>query len=92
MVLVLEGTSVALATHAAGNIQKSLGLPDTAFRYLNSHGELDIGHIDFYRKLMDKVIDAGDQDDVIHAAKVFYRLYGAIFRALPMQKIKEEGQ
>ena len=34
MVLVLEGTSVALALQAADRIQAGLGLPDTAFGYL----------------------------------------------------------
>ena len=86
MVLVLEGTSVALATHAAENIQKTLGLPNEAFSYLNSHGSLDVGHVDFYKGLMNKLDDADDQQAVIHAAKMFYRLYGDIFRALPMIK------
>lgn len=38
MVLVLEGTSVALATKAAANIQQALKLPKNAFSYLTSHG------------------------------------------------------
>ena len=42
MVLVLEGTSVALATRAANSIQTSLDLPRNAFSYLLSHGDLDI--------------------------------------------------
>jgi len=84
MVLVLEGTSVALATHAAENIQKTLGLPNAAFSYLNSHGSLDVGHVDFYKGLMNQLHDADDKQAVLHAAKMFYRLYGDIFRALPM--------
>ena len=43
MVLVLEGTGVALATQAADVIKASLDLPDTAFSYLRSHGSLDVG-------------------------------------------------
>jgi len=86
MVLVLEGTSVALATHAAENIQKTLALPTAAFSYLNSHGSLDIGHVDFYKGLMNKLDNTEDQQAVLHAAKMFYRLYGDIFRALPMLK------
>ncbi len=43
MVNVLEGTSIALATQAAGSIQQGLGLPPTAFSYLSSHGALRSG-------------------------------------------------
>lgn len=86
MVLVLEGTSVALATHAAENIQKTLALPKEAFSYLSSHGSLDEGHIDFYEGLMNKLDDEGDKQAVLHAAKMFYKLYGDIFRSLPVIK------
>ncbi|MDX8397821.1 MAG: iron-containing redox enzyme family protein [Mariprofundaceae bacterium] len=86
MVLVLEGTSVALATCAAENIQKSLNLPKEAFSYLSSHGSLDVGHIDFYQGLMDKLDCDGDKQAVTRAAKQFYKLYGDIFRALPVLK------
>ncbi|MFQ5345022.1 MAG: TenA family transcriptional regulator [Mariprofundus sp.] len=89
MVLVLEGTSVALATNAAGNIEQSLGLPKTAFSYLNSHGSLDIGHVDFYEKLMNKLDLESDKQAVIHCARMFYKLYGDIFRSLPL--IRREG-
>ncbi len=84
MVLVLEGTSVALATHAAENIQQSLNLPMTAFTYLNSHGSLDISHVDFYEKLMNRLELDEDKDAVEHCARMMYRLYGDIFRSLPM--------
>lgn len=36
MVNVLEGTSIALATHAADSIRERLALPETAFSYLSS--------------------------------------------------------
>ncbi|NWF39141.1 iron-containing redox enzyme family protein [Mariprofundus sp. NF] len=84
MVLVLEGTSVSLATHAAGNIEKSLGLPKQAFSYLNSHGSLDVEHVDFYEKLMNRLDSEQDRAAVIHGARMFYKLYGDIFRALPI--------
>ncbi len=84
MVLVLEGTSVALATNAAEKIQKKLKLPDTAFSYLSSHGSLDIEHMGFYEKLMNQVIDTDDQHTIIHAAKMFYKLYGDVFRSIPV--------
>jgi len=82
MVLVLEGTSVAMASTAAEVIEKRLGLPHNGFRYLNSHGALDQGHIKFYENLMDRVSDPEDQKMVIHCAKMFYQLYGDIFRSL----------
>ena len=85
MVLVLEGTSVKLATEAAKNTQRNLRLPDNAFTYLTSHGALDISHMDFYAGLVNRLEDAADRAFVIHAAKRFYRLYGDIFRALPLQ-------
>ena len=55
MVLVLEGTSVALATRAADVIETTLGLPKKAFRYLRSHGSLDVEHTGFYEGLMDRL-------------------------------------
>lgn len=82
MVLVLEGTSIALATNAAERLQKNLGLPDTAFSYLSSHGSLDIEHMGFYEKLMNQITDTDDRNIIIHAARMFYKLYGDIFRSI----------
>lgn len=84
MVLVLEGTSIQLATHAAQTIQHSLGLPDTAFSYLSSHGSLDIEHMKFYESLVNRLDDENDQQAVIHVANMMYRLYGNVFRSLPL--------
>jgi hypothetical protein len=84
MVLVLEGTSVALALHAADRIQQALRLPDGAFSYLRSHGELDREHTAHFAQLMDLLDDPADQQAVIHAARMFYRLYGEVFRSLPL--------
>lgn len=82
MVLVLEGTSAALATHAGKAMQQSLALGKEAFSYLNSHGSLDVGHMGFYESLIDRITDPDDQDCLIHSAKMFYKLYGDIFRDL----------
>lgn len=84
MVHVLEGTSVSLALMAADQIQKPLGLPDSAFSYLRSHGTLDREHTAHFELLMDRIEDAGDQDAIVHAARAFYRLYGDVFRSLPL--------
>lgn len=82
MVHVLEGTSVSLATRAAASIQKSLGLPNNAFSYLNSHGSLDIEHVQFFETLMNQVSNPEDQAIILHCAQRFYCLYGDIFRTL----------
>jgi len=84
MVLVLEGTSVALALSAAERIQQALRLPDAAFSYLRSHGELDREHTAHFARLMDLIDDPADQQAIVHAANMFYRLYGEVFRGLPM--------
>jgi long-subunit acyl-CoA synthetase (AMP-forming)/pyrroloquinoline quinone (PQQ) biosynthesis protein C len=84
MVHVLEGTSVSLALMAADAIQKPLGLPDAAFSYLRSHGTLDQQHTATFGLLMAQVDDPRDQADIVHAARAFFRLYGEVFRGLPM--------
>ena len=84
MVLVLEGTSVQLATHAAETMRESLNLPASAFSYLSSHGSLDISHMDFFRSLMSRLEDKDDQQAVIHMANMMYRLYGDVFRSIPL--------
>ena len=63
-------------------IQQSLNLGNDAFSYLTSHGSLDLEHVDFYESLINKIEDADDQACLIHAAKMFYKLYGDIFRDL----------
>ncbi|MCC6247389.1 MAG: iron-containing redox enzyme family protein [Rubrivivax sp.] len=84
MVHVLEGTSVALALLAADAIQRPLALPDRAFSYLRSHGSLDVEHTAHFARLMDRIDDAADQEAIVHAARAFYRLYGDVFRSLPL--------
>jgi len=85
MVLVLEGTSVGLASEVADAMQASLGLPDQAFSYLRSHGTLDISHMKFYQRLVNRLHLEQERRCVLHAASRFYTLYGNIFRALPIQ-------
>ncbi len=85
MVLVLEGTSVNLATPMGQLIQHKLRLPEKAMSYLYSHGSLDQSHIQFFRQLMERVEDEADQQAILHMARVMYQLYGNMFRALPME-------
>jgi pyrroloquinoline quinone (PQQ) biosynthesis protein C len=84
MVHVLEGTSVSLALMAADAIQRPLGLPDAAFSYLRSHGTLDQQHTAHFALLMEQIDDPRDQADIVHAARAFFRLYGDVFRSLPL--------
>lgn len=85
MVLVLEGTSIALATQAAQAIKINMGLPDKAFSYLTSHGSLDISHMQTLESLLNRLDQVDDQQAIIQTARVMYRLYGDIFRSLPFQ-------
>ncbi|MBI3042519.1 MAG: iron-containing redox enzyme family protein [Betaproteobacteria bacterium] len=82
MVLVLEGTSTAVASRAAEALMGSLRLPPAAFTYLTSHGELDVGHTRFFATLVDRFDHAHDRETLVHCARVFYKLYGEVFRAL----------
>ncbi|MBT7950501.1 MAG: iron-containing redox enzyme family protein, partial [Gammaproteobacteria bacterium] len=88
MVLVLEGTSIKLATRAADTIQKTLGLEQNAFSYLQSHGSLDIEHMDFLESLINRIEDADDKQSILHAANNFYYLYAEIFRTLEKNKAR----
>jgi len=92
MVHVLEGTSVALALLAADRIQGNLGLPASAFSYLRSHGTLDQEHTRHLARLLDTLDDARDRAAVTHAAKMFYKLYGDVFRGLPLPAARVDTQ
>ncbi|WP_417530322.1 AMP-binding protein [Marinobacter lipolyticus] len=84
MVQVLEGTSIELATPLARQIQEQLQLPDQAFSYLYSHGELDQDHFEFFRDLMNNITDPADQQAIIDSARVVYRLYGDMLHRIPL--------
>ncbi|MGZ9044986.1 MAG: TenA family transcriptional regulator [Telluria sp.] len=83
MVHVLEGTSTALATNAADTMREALALPPQAFTYLSSHGSLDLEHVVFFEKLVNRLTRPEDQQAVLHVARMMYRLYGNVFRSLP---------
>jgi pyrroloquinoline quinone (PQQ) biosynthesis protein C len=82
MVHVLEGTSISIADNAANTIRETLSLPKKAFSYLYSHGALDLEHVKFFENLMNRIDEPADQAQIVHAANVFYALYGDIFRSL----------
>jgi hypothetical protein len=87
MVLVLEGTSAAIATRAAETIAAQLELPRCACTYLLSHGSLDARHVGHFDALIDRLDDFADRAAVQHTARMFYRLYADVFRALPRVEI-----
>lgn len=82
MVYVLEHTSTELATGAANTLKTKLGLSQSAFSYLYSHGSLDLEHIAFYEKLVNRLDQKQDQSAIIESAQAFYTLYGNIFASL----------
>jgi long-chain acyl-CoA synthetase len=86
MVHVLEGTSITIADNAAEKIAEGLALPQGCFSYLTSHGALDIEHVAFFKDLMNKVDDINDQNQIIHCAKVFYKLYADVFKNISTER------
>lgn len=92
MVQVLEGTSIELATPLGEAIQKQLGLPDNAFSYLYSHGALDQEHFEFFRNLMNEITDEDDQQAIIEAARMVYRLYGDMLHSIPLPVSSRESR
>jgi heme oxygenase len=82
MVYVLEGTSVALASRAAGALQSALDLPRSAFSYLSSHGALDVTHLGDFEDLVNRLERPADQDAIVHCAKRVFGLYGNVLRGV----------
>lgn len=82
MVHVLEGMSVALAQRAATSIAARVGLGagGGGFRYLSSHGGLDVQHVAFFQELVDGIERPEARQAILATARVIYRLYGDIFR------------
>jgi len=82
MVYVLEGTSVSMALLAADRIQQKLGLPNPAFTYLRSHGELDKEHVHHLAGILARLDAQEDRDAVVQCARAMFWLYGNVFRSL----------
>jgi pyrroloquinoline quinone (PQQ) biosynthesis protein C len=85
MVFVLEGTSTAMASTGAAAVQRSLGLPRSAFRYLNSHGALDLEHMEFFKGLMNRIDDPADQQAIIAMARDMFGLFGGVFASIELE-------
>ncbi len=86
MVFMLESTSMQIATNGAEAVKMALDLPQSAFTYLFSHGSLDIEHMAFFKKLMDKIVDPEDQAAIIEVANDAFRLFANVMRAIPHDK------
>jgi pyrroloquinoline quinone (PQQ) biosynthesis protein C len=83
MVHVLESVSVELAGGAAAALQRSFGPADGAgFRYLASHGALDLHHTSLFRDLVNGLRAPAAAPAIIDGAAMTYWLYGNIFRDL----------
>ena len=83
MVFMLESTSIQIANHGADAVKSKLGLPQTAFSYLYSHGALDIQHMKFFEELVEKVTDPADQAAIIEVANNAFRLFANVMRSIP---------
>lgn len=83
MVFMLESTSMQIATRGAASIQSALDLPDEAFSYLYSHGELDQTHMEFFRNLVSRIEGAGDQQAIVEVARNTFRMFANVLRSIP---------
>ncbi|WP_404710141.1 AMP-binding protein [Sphingomonas sp. MMS24-J13] len=88
MVYVLEGTSIVMASHGAGAVRASLGLPETAFRYLTSHGALDQDHMVFFENLMNRIEEPEDQAAIIAMAEAMFGLFGGVFAGIELEAMR----
>ena len=86
MVFVLEGTSTQLATRGAEALMRSLNLPENCFRYLTSHGAIDIAHMKSFQRLMNRMDEPRHQAAIIHMAKRIYVLFADVFRSIPHER------
>lgn len=83
MVFMLESTSTQIANSGADAVMKNLALPKSAFTYLYSHGALDIEHLKFFEKLVNRVTDTEDQEAIIEVARNTFQLFANLMRAIP---------
>lgn len=86
MVFMLESTSIQIANNGAEALKNKLGLPQSAFTYLYSHGALDIEHMKFFESLVSKIDDPEDQAAIIEVAQNTFRLFANLLNAIPHEK------
>ena len=83
MVFMLESTSTQIANKGADAVKEKLKLPQKAFSYLYSHGELDIGHMKFFEETVNQITDPEDQKAIIEVAQNTFRLFANLLRSIP---------
>jgi len=83
MVYMLESTSTQIATKGADAVKSSLNLDRDAFSYLYSHGVLDLDHMRFLEKTVNRITDPQDQDAIIEVAQNTFMLFANVMRAIP---------
>jgi long-chain acyl-CoA synthetase len=89
MVFMLESTSTQIANKGADAVKEKLKLPQKAFSYLYSHGELDISHMKFFEETVNQITDPEDQKAIIEVAQNTFRLFANLLRAIPhTQQVK----
>ena len=93
MVLVLEGTSVDIASAGADAVRKRLGMEGQSkgFSYLTSHGAIDQEHLVFFQKLVNTVKGTENQRAVIDTANMVYQLWGEMFSKLDVDAQNKEA-
>ena len=81
MVHVLEEISANYSGRVAKAVAERLGITDGAgFRFLSSHGTMDLHHVAGFRELVNQITDPRDYEAIIDAANVNYALFGALFK------------
>lgn len=86
MVFMLENTSVQIARQGANALKQGLELPDDAFTYLYSHGSLDIEHMKFFEKIVNRITDKEDQLAIIEVANNTFRLFANVMSSIPHKR------
>jgi pyrroloquinoline quinone (PQQ) biosynthesis protein C len=85
MIHVLEGMAVALASNAVQAMRRTVAVSGEAgFKYLTTHSDLDVGHAQFFERLVDE-IDPSHLPLVVESTRDFYVLYGNLFRDLDVR-------
>lgn len=90
MVHVLEGMSALLASRAAEALRAAFGNGDErGFRYLASHGALDVDHVAFFQDLVNRREMRANGEVIVDCANTIYWLYGNIFRDLEQRYLEK---
>ena len=87
---MLESTSTEIATTGADSLKNALKLPKNAFTYLYSHGSLDIEHLEFFKKTVNKIDDPIDQEAIIDVAQKTFKLFANVIASIPLTHVESK--